>query len=272
MLFVDRLLTLFRSDYALWIKSFGAEVSTNVTRRTTHVIANPDRKTTKVKKAARYENIKIVNPEWMFQCCSRWEHVDETPYLIEVDPAERGGSPFEDDSINASGEEEADDLADSPVTLNLTADNWESVDDELAEFMDGEDTDGDLASGSDSERSDDSTASTGSKNQKKRKRTNGNTTDGSEAEESDSSVTSTSRLQRRKKRTMERVTSLTNVVTAEKSSGLPTPEATGIEAVPPGVEKEGPEENGVAPDLQDDYDDGLEAELLAGFDSDDGEE
>jgi RNA polymerase II subunit A-like phosphatase len=65
---------------------------------------------------------------------------------------------------------------------------------------------------------------------------------------------------------------LANVVTAEKSSGLPTPEATGTEAVNPGVEKTGPEENGVAPDLQDDNDDALEAELLAGFDSSDGEE
>lgn len=208
----------------------------------------------------------------MFQCCSRWEHVDETPYLIEVDPAERSNSPFEDDSINASGEEEVDDLADSPVTLNLTADNWESVDDELAEFMDGDDTDTEPVSGSDSERSDDSTVSTSDKNKKKRKRANGNTADGSEAEDSDSSVASTSRLQRRKKRTMERVTSLTNVVIAEKSSGLPTPEATGTEAVPAGDGKEGPEENGVAPDLQDDYDDSLEAELLAGFDSEGVEE
>ncbi len=70
---------------------------------------------------------------------------------------------------------------------------------------------------------------------------------------------------------MERVTSLTNVVTAEKSSGLPTPEATGTEEAQGDGEVKAPEENGVAPDLQEDYDDGLEAELLAGFDSDDGE-
>lgn len=251
-------------------------MSTNVNRRTTHVIANPDRKTTKVKRAARYENIKIVNPEWMFQCCSRWEHVDETPYIIEVDPAERGTSPLEDDSINASGEEDADDLADSPVTLNLTADNWTSVDDELAEFMNGDDTDSEQPSESDSERSDDGATATSSKNQKKRKRINGNTTDGSEADESDTSVASTSRLQRRKKRTMERVTSLTNVVTADKSSGLPTPEATGTEATGPEALpteelKEGPEDNVVAPDLAEDNDDALEAELLAGFDSSDEE-
>jgi RNA polymerase II subunit A-like phosphatase len=214
----------------------------------------------------------IVNPEWMFQCCSRWEHVDETPYLIEVDPAERGGSPFEDDSINASGDEDGEELADSPVTLNLSADNWNSVDDELADFLEGDDTDGEHDSGSDSGRSDDSTASTSENNKKKRKRINGNTTDGSETEESDSSVTSTSRLQRRKKRTMERVTSLANVVTAEKSSGLPTPEATGTGEVQGGDEEKAPEDKGVAPDLQEDYDDGLEAELLAGFDSDDEEE
>lgn len=251
-------------------------MSTNVNRRTTHVIANPDRKTTKVKRAARYENIKIVNPEWMFQSCARWEHVDETPYLIEIDPAERGTSPLEDDSINVSGDDEADDLADSPVTLNLTADTWTSVDDELADFMNGDDTDSEHPSESDSERSDDSSASTSSKNQKKRKRTNGNSTDGSEADESDTSVANTSRLQRRKKRTMERVTSLTNVVTADKSSGLPTPEATGTEAtgreaLPAEELKEGPEDNGVAPDLAGDNDDALEAELLAGFDSSDGE-
>lgn len=246
-------------------------MSTSVNRRTTHVIANPELKTTKVKKAARYESIKIVNPEWMFQCCSRWERVDETPYIIEVDRAERGGSPIEDDSINVSGEEETDALAESPVTLNLTADNWDSMDNEFGEFMNSDDTDGEHASESDSERSDDSTASTPSRTQKKRKRPNGNTTDGSEADESDSSVASTSRLQRRKKRTMERVTSLTNVVTAEKSSGLPTPEATGTEALPANDVKEGPEDNGVAPDLQEDNDDALEAELLAGFDSSDGE-
>lgn len=208
----------------------------------------------------------------MFQCCSRWERVDETPYLIEVDRTDRGASPLdEDDSINASGEEEVDGLAESEMAVSLTADNWDSMDNEFAEFMNSDDTDGEHASESDSERSDDSTASTSSQTQKKRKRTNGNTTDGSEAEESDSSVNSTSRLQRRKKRTMERVTSLTNVVTAEKSSGLPTPEATGTEALPAEELKTGPEENGVAPDLQQDNDDALEAELLAGFDSSDGE-
>ncbi|KAH7390699.1 RNA polymerase II subunit A C-terminal domain phosphatase [Pyrenochaeta sp. MPI-SDFR-AT-0127] len=257
------------SDFALWIRSFGAEVSTSVTRRTTHVIANPDRKTTKVKRAARFPHIKIVNPEWMFQCCTRWEHVDETPYLIEIDAAERGGSPFgelEDESIHGTGDEE--ESAESPVTLDLTADNWADVDDELNDFLNETDTDGNSDSDSDSVRSENSTTSDTKQNKKKRKRTK--STDVSEAEESDNSVTSTSRLQRRKKRTMERVTSLANVVTADKSSGLPSPETTGPEEGQGDDDDKAPEENGVAPDVQEDYDDGLEAELLAGFDSDEG--
>ncbi|KAI4906396.1 hypothetical protein J4E90_010615 [Alternaria incomplexa] len=267
------------SDFALWIGSFGAEVTTNVTRRTTHVIANPDRKTTKVKRAARYPHIKIVNPEWMFQCCTRWEHVDETPYIIETDAAERGGSPIadlEDESIDGTGDEAADNA--SPV-VEMSNDDWAQLDDELADFMNETDTDGGGSeSDSDSVRSDNSTASDTQQQAAKKKRKRTNSTDVSETEESDSSVNSTtSRLQRRKKRTMERVTSLTNVVTADKS-GLPSPETTGPEEDQGDIdgddeEMKNPEVNETtAPDLQDDYDDGLEAELLAGFGDSDGEE
>jgi RNA polymerase II subunit A-like phosphatase len=156
------------------------------------------------------------------------------------------------------------------VELDLTADHWASVDDELADFLNEPDTDDEHNdSDSDSVRSDNSTASDARPNKKKRKRTT-NSTDISEAEESDSSVMSVSKLQRRKKRTMERVTSLTNVVTADKSSGLPSPETTGPEEGQGDDEEKGSGANAVAPDLQDDYDDALEAELLAGFgDSDD---
>jgi RNA polymerase II subunit A-like phosphatase len=269
-------LTHSRSDYALWIRSFGADVATSINRRTTHVIANPDRKTTKVKQAARYPHIKIVNPEWMFQCCTRWEHVEETPYTIEIDPAERGGSPFgelEDESINATGDEEPDEAAESPVTLDLTADNWRSVDDELADFLNDSETDEDHnESDSDSIRSDNSTALDAKQSKKKRKRST-NSTDASEAEESDGSIKSASKLQRRKKRTMDRSTSLTNVVTVDKSSGLPSPETTGPEedhGDDGDKTKKGPEVNRVALDPEQDDEDSLEAELLAGFgDSDD---
>ncbi|KAF2244620.1 RNA polymerase II subunit A C-terminal domain phosphatase [Trematosphaeria pertusa] len=262
------------SDFALWVKSFGAEISLNVNRSTTHVIANPDRKTTKVKKAARYPHIKIVNAEWMFQCCTRWERVDETPYTIEVDAAERGGSPFEeleDDSINVTGDEEGEPY-ESPTNLDMSDDKWQSLGDEFEEFMnESDDTEDASASDSESVRSTASTQSDAKGTKRKRKRKT-DSADGSEAEDSDASVNSTSRLQKRKKRTMERVTSLTNVVSADKSSGLPSPETTGPE------EGQGEEDDkvfdpqGQGVDLASDYDDGLEAEMMAEFEKSGGED
>lgn len=259
----------------------------NVNKHTTHVIANPDRKTTKVKKASGYPHIKIVNAEWMFQCCSRWEHVDETPYLIEVDAAHRGASPLEeldDTDIGGTGDEGGDDT-DAQVELDMSAEKWKSMDDEFEDFMNelSDDTEGESGTDTDSVRSDASAQTTDSKSGKrKRKRRTGNT-DESAADDSDDSVSSTSRLQRRKKRTMERVTSLTNMVTAEKSSGLPSPETTGPEEV---EDEEGAnftkaevgdseEANLVTPTGLDiagedeDYDDGLEAEMLAEFEKTD---
>lgn len=227
-----------------------------------------------MKKAARYPHIKIVNPEWMLQCCARWQHVDEAPFIIELDPAEREGSPYgdlDDESFNASGDEEIDEPSDSPVTLDLTADTWASVDDELNDFLNETDTDDNSGSDSESIRSDKSVESDTKEKSRKRKHS-AHSTDVSEAEESDNSVKSTSKLQRRKKRTMERVTSLTNVLSADKSSGLPSPDTTGPEEDPHIDDPfKGHGANGVAADLQDDYDDGLEAELLAGFGDSDAE-
>lgn len=225
----------------------------------------------------------------MFQCCTRWEHVDETPYIIETEAAGSPVADLEDESIDGTGDEAPDGVPHSPI-VEMSNDDWAQLDDELADFMNATDSEA-SESDTDSVRSENSTASTGTESRqnggkKKRKRTSTNSTEGSEAENdgesdrSDSSVNSTtSRLQRRKKRTMERVTSLTNVVLAEsKSSGLPSPETTGPE------EDMGDEANdadekingvegvdGAAPDLQDDYDDGLEAELLAGFGDSDEE-
>lgn len=256
------------SDFALWIKSFGAEISLNVNKSITHVIANPDRKTTKVKKAARYPHVQIVNAEWMFQCCTRWEHVDEGPYLIEVDAADRVGSPIEeleDDSINATGDEAGDEPYESPVNLDMSDDQWKSIGDELQDFLDeSDDTEDASASEAESVVSTASTRSDAKASRRKRKRGT-ESADASEAEESDASVNSTSRLQRRKKRTMERVTSLTNVVNADKSSGLPSPETTGPE------EEQGDDDGkvfdpqGQGADLDSEYDDGLEAEMMAEF-------
>ncbi|KAF2739362.1 hypothetical protein EJ04DRAFT_308993 [Polyplosphaeria fusca] len=266
------------SDFALWVKSFGADVSLNVTRSTTHVIANPDRKTTKVKQAARYPRIKIVNAEWMIQCCTVWQHVDETPYLIEVDAADRGGSPvdeLEDDGISASGEDGGvdDGLSEAKQAFaDMTSETWAEmggeIEDVLAEISDIEDNEM-STSDSESVQSDVSVLTESKRGKRKRKRGNTGSLDGSEAEESDSSVNSSSKLQKRKKRTLERVTSLTNVVTADKSSGLPSPETTGPEEDQVDDEKD-VDPAGLAADDSDV--EGLEADLLAEFERELSEE
>ncbi|KAF2268462.1 hypothetical protein CC78DRAFT_455070 [Lojkania enalia] len=267
------------SDFALWVKSFGADVSLNVNRQTTHVIANPDRKTTKVKKAARYSHIKIVNAEWMFQCCTRWVHVDESPYLIEIDPAERGGSPFEDledDDIGATGDEDGDEPQLSPLDMsNMSDEKWQSLGDEIDDFLnESDDTEDNSNSDSESVRSD-SSAQTESKRPKRKRKRGTASIDGSETEDSDASANSTSKLQRRKKRTLERVTSLTNVVSADKSSGLPSPETTGPEEEQGDDDGKYADPAGDAADAagdESDYDDGLEAEMLAEFERSASEE
>jgi len=276
----DSDLSFASSDNGLWAKSFGATISTDINKQTTHVIANPERKTTKVKKAARYPHIKIVSGEWLYQCFSKWERVPEDPFIIEVDPAEQGPatSSLEDledgpllsgddgDIPSSTDEEELEELTQA-VQLDMSEEKWQSLGDEFEDFMnetDGSEED-ETGSETDSVRSEASTQSTNApKGKRKRGRRGTASTDGSEAEDSDSSVNSAtgSRLQKRRKRVLERVTSLTNVVTADKSSGLPSPETTGPEENPGG---EGERNGGGAEEQDEDEDDEFEAEMMAEF-------
>lgn len=200
----------------------------------------------------------------MFQCCTRWEHVDETPYQIEIDSAERGGSPFEDledDDFGATGDE--DEPLESPLPLDMSDDKWQSLGDEFQQFMDeSDDTEDNSNSDSESVRSEANGQTDSKASAKKRKRITGST-EVSEAEESDASGDSSSKLQRRKKRTLERVTSLTNVMSADKSSGLPSPETTGPEEGQ-GDEDKDTDPAGLAAE-DSDLDDDLEAEMMAEF-------
>jgi RNA polymerase II subunit A C-terminal domain phosphatase len=101
-------------DTALWAKSFGATVSENITKRTTHVVASPERRTAKVRAAAKKGGrIAIVSQGWLFACFSQWEKVDEDKYRIHSDAPTNGaaGLPdsFEgkDDLMLSSSDEEA---------------------------------------------------------------------------------------------------------------------------------------------------------------------
>ncbi|XP_018376879.1 PREDICTED: RNA polymerase II subunit A C-terminal domain phosphatase isoform X2 [Trachymyrmex cornetzi] len=57
-------------------RAFGAEVTQDLTEKTTHLVAI--RKGTAKANAARKDiNIRIVNSDWLWTCAERWEHVDE---------------------------------------------------------------------------------------------------------------------------------------------------------------------------------------------------
>jgi RNA polymerase II subunit A-like phosphatase len=101
-------------DTAVWAKSFGATVSENITKRTTHVVASPERRTAKVRAAAKKGGrIAIVSQPWLFACFSQWKKVDEDIYRIHSDAPMNGtaGLPdsFEgkDELMLSSSDEEA---------------------------------------------------------------------------------------------------------------------------------------------------------------------
>lgn len=74
-------------DTAIWAKSFGATVSENVDRKTTHVVASPQRRTVKVRQALKKGpgRVAVVSQAWLFACFTRWERVDVAPFRIHTE-------------------------------------------------------------------------------------------------------------------------------------------------------------------------------------------
>lgn len=56
-----------------------------VNRKVTHLVASTSRtRTHKVRQAAKYDHIKIVNQQWLLNSMSKWQKEDETPYLVNT--------------------------------------------------------------------------------------------------------------------------------------------------------------------------------------------
>ncbi|KAK6005305.1 hypothetical protein QM012_008084 [Aureobasidium pullulans] len=235
-------------DFAIWAKSFGATVSENITKRTSHVVASPLRKTAKVRQAAKKaDRIKIVSQDWLFACLVQWRKVDEGPFRLHADleneptePAVNGqGSPFDGPDQNAqlsSSDEEAavteeEDAAETDGTGNDT-DAQEQA--ELERYMPSlpreassvetsadradwdaeleEFLDGELDSESEAgnNQSDtDDTESLPSSARKRKRDEDGQLTDNDD--DSDASQLGSSRLERRKRKALARTTSLASV-------------------------------------------------------------
>lgn len=101
-------------DLAKWAQSFGAVVTENITKKTTHVIASPERRTAKVRQAAKKAGrIAIVSMSWLTTCFMQWKKVDETPYRIHLDATANGagglpeGFEGKDFALSSSDEEAA---------------------------------------------------------------------------------------------------------------------------------------------------------------------
>ncbi|KAK3110853.1 CTD phosphatase Fcp1, partial [Teratosphaeriaceae sp. CCFEE 6253] len=78
-------------DLAVWATSFGATVGEHLTRRTTHLIASPERRTAKVRQAAkRGGRVRIVSQNWLYACFSQWQRAEEEHYLIHSEAAANG--------------------------------------------------------------------------------------------------------------------------------------------------------------------------------------
>lgn len=236
-------------DIAVWAKSFGATVSESITKRTTHVIGSPERRTAKVRQAAKKGGlIAIVNQNWLFACLSQWRRVDENPYRIHCNAPHNGCSPKLPDSFEEKGfvlsssEEEAAQTEDEtdattsetaeavPADLEIDTDveaelqryrpttdrrNSEAIDGEQAEDWMAIMGEVDEFVGSEAEESDsesvwgDRVEGRTPSSRKKRKRNAAGDEDNDGADEDGGE--GESRLQKRKKEAMSRTSSLTNV-------------------------------------------------------------
>lgn len=242
-------------DLVAWAKSVGATVTENITRETTHLVASPERRTAKVRQAAKKGGrIAIVSVDWLHACLGLWQNVDEDRYRIHQDMANNGvgGLPGslenKEFAMLSSSDEEAaqtDDEADLDGTDTSRAkrkplDVETDVETELEKYApkdereNGSPTEteqpdywGDLNDelkdelGSDwdddeESESERSEAAATPSSQKKRKR-DALTGDGDSGDESADGAGS--RLQKRKREALARTTSLTNVASALVSRG-----------------------------------------------------
>ncbi|OTA89367.1 hypothetical protein M434DRAFT_52094, partial [Hypoxylon sp. CO27-5] len=242
-----------RTEIGMQAESFGAEIRTRVSRDITHLVINITRpRTQKVRQAARIPTIKIVNQNWLADSIAQWRKLDETPYLIQVHPADRNAeTPLEEDGQH------------SPID-DLEEMEWGDVDKELEEFMGSDIDDSDLESTQGTDHGTDYGTDTESEEPKGKKRKLGEDTDDDASEDAGGSV-----LAKKQRIAKARTTGLRNVRNAtdeedEEGSGLPTPLGTGDEE--DGIREANPDgvkgSNGNVDDDDEDFAD-LEAELEA---------
>ncbi|OWP04499.1 FCP1-like phosphatase [Marssonina coronariae] len=268
---------IMRTEIGLQAASFGANIQAKVNRKVTHLVASTSRtRTHKVRQAAKYPNIKIVNQQWLLNSMSKWEKEDETPYLVTIHEADRlrdeefnSSTPSSIHDSDESSEESSsgdDDIESVPSNSQeeiaeydeglLPSDieeghspieglkqlDWGTVDDELDEFMASGSEDGEDDSGTESD-------SSGKSNSSRR----GHKRDHDEITEDENSEDE-SKLAKKQRIAKERTTGLKTVKTSEST-------VPGIDNLPTPGKDDVTDDNGFGDDLEADLEAEFEAEL-----------
>lgn len=139
---------VYRSEIGLQVLSYGADLRSRIDPDVTHLVISSSRpRTQKVRAAARIPTIKIVNQDWLQDSISRWEELDETPYLVELHPADQGprvtiaeaavvNGDEGDEDESADEDEVIDPLAGHPSPIDdLKGFDFQEIDEELEEFL-----------------------------------------------------------------------------------------------------------------------------------------
>lgn len=233
-----------RNDLTRWATTFGARYSNDIDQDLTHLLADPRKRTAKVRKAASQPRIKIVTAAWLYDSVNQWRALPEAPYLIpfEADSNDNrldSNAPNFEELLESALSSQEDNEEVEGVELSLEMNGLPNANEEILESAVAEFTHEDwegmraefegLSSDSDEEDSTDGDSETSNASQesrrsvKKRKRDHSSKAD-TDGEESDggAEVPGGSALQRRKKRAMERTTSLHSVMTLKPTNGSGT--------------------------------------------------
>lgn len=125
-------------------RAFGAEVTQDLTEKTTHLVAIR-RGTAKANAAKKDAHVKIVNPEWLWTCAERWEHVDERLFPVTTQvrgsrvPPPHCSSPESVEEVESNSAANCFANTINPL-MSFTQEEIEFMDKEVEEDMEEQDT------------------------------------------------------------------------------------------------------------------------------------
>ncbi|CEP61316.1 protein serine/threonine phosphatase LALA0_S03e00144g [Lachancea lanzarotensis] len=140
-----------QADIALWTGMFGAVTSSDVDENTTHIVTKTPG-TFKARLAKAFNpSIKVVHPDWIFECLVQWQRTSEQPYelLTEQAVTEEELEDFKKrlekrKAAEHTIRERATQASVNEVDLLAGDDMWlDNDDDEMDEFLNDEDEDED---------------------------------------------------------------------------------------------------------------------------------